>query len=554
MKKLFSVFILTILLASGSTSAQWKIIAPNLFTPSGGVGAHSGLSFRDGLLWLVNSDVYMSTDSGMSWTKPCPKVPWSGTPYDIQFFDRQVGIVTSYLGAWITRDQGATWKNITSNPIYSATFGNSSQVFALGAEGGSTQVTTNGGTTWNLSQRTGFWTSIVYLKNGNFLSLFGSGNGPGSTCVSTDLGIGWTPGTNGIHSDSWGIAVDSCDQNLVYVVSENWVFQTDNTSQIYRSTDQGNSWTVPISRSIPFLCGSLSLSPGAAYCQTLNDGVYRSTDHGLNWKTIGGPTNDWDTRLIVAINDNIILAADQNGNIWRTTNSGGNAVSGSVELSSITVQNDTLGATVYVPIKLTGATVKGTLDLSLHFDTAMLVYRGTYLSNTANDITTSANVGVAHIHFDTPLQPAQDSTIGFAAFQVFPTNTPCTKIVFDSISIASAAIACAFVNPSFSATICSSLGCGTTSLSNFLRYKKLPTLSVIPNPASGLATLHSDSDLGEVSISIYDAMGELRSRIEGTLSATHSASINTSSLPSGLYSVRIESAGYAGSIRLMHVK
>jgi hypothetical protein len=225
-----------------------------------------------------------------------------------------------------------------------------------------------------------------------------------------------------------------------------------------------------------------------------------------------------------------------------------------VTLSSSNIENDTIGNVVFVPIKLSTTNTVGFLDLSLHFDTSMLIYQGTFVPNSKTDLTTSRATGFARAHFDT-LSAAQDSIIGYAAFQIFPTTTPCTTILFDSISIKNGkGLTCASVNPSFTATICSNISCGTTTLSNFLRYSKMPVLSIIPNPASGLTTLHSGTDLGAVEISIYDVLGDMRSEMSDVLSPAHPSEINTSSLPSGLYSVRVQSGRFGASVRLMHVR
>ena len=57
-----------------------------------------------------------------------------------------------------------------------------------------------------------------------------------------------------------------------------------------------------------------------------SSGIHRSMDRGLTWKSIGGPNLTPDTRNLATINDNFILATDSSGNIWLTTNGGGDSV------------------------------------------------------------------------------------------------------------------------------------------------------------------------------------------------------------------------------------
>jgi hypothetical protein len=396
-----------------------------------------------------------------------------------------------------------------------------------------------------------------------------------------------------------------------------------------------------------------------AYCQSITNGVFRSTDKGLSWKPIGGPCNQPDTRLIVAINNNIVIAADSEGNIWRTLNSGDDSVfalpskvvvasptsilfadtilpcdisttgvgvfttcgsyvsislmhisgpdslyflpqnvsdpdsaiilfspngarsySGRLELtlsndsvilvpltgtgkaaptitlSSANLENDTIGNVVFVPIKLSATHTTGFLDLSLHFDTSMLVYKGAYLTDSSKiDLTTASSAGFARLHFDSISTVSQDSIIGYAAFQIFPTTTPCASVLFDSISITnSKGFTCASVNPSFTATICSKVGCGTTTLTDFLRYGKVPTLSIVPNPASGVTAIQSNVDLGQVQIELYDVLGNMVMSTSDILSPSHPTSLNLSTLPSGLLSIHVQSAGIGLSQRLMHLR
>ncbi len=60
--------------------------------------------------------------------------------------------------------------------------------------------------------------------------------------------------------------------------------------------------------------------------QTAAMALQRSTDDGVTWTNIGGPTQEFDTRTIAAVNSNIVLVLDANGSVWRTMNSGGDSL------------------------------------------------------------------------------------------------------------------------------------------------------------------------------------------------------------------------------------
>ena len=65
----------------------------------------------------------------------------------------------------------------------------------------------------------------------------------------------------------------------------------------------------------------------------------------MTWTSIGGPNITYDTRLIAAIDDNIIVAVDSQGNIWRTLNSGGDSVKLVPGLGTLTLSIDSLFTT-----------------------------------------------------------------------------------------------------------------------------------------------------------------------------------------------------------------
>src|ERR1041385_6909550 len=76
----------------------------------------------------------------------------------------------------------------------------------------------------------------------------------------------------------------------------------------------------------PGLAGSFCRSSHAEYSPSMQNGVFRSRDQGMTWKSIGGPPGVADCRTIYAVTDNLLFMLDSLGNIWTTTNSGGDSV------------------------------------------------------------------------------------------------------------------------------------------------------------------------------------------------------------------------------------
>jgi hypothetical protein len=196
------------------------------------------------------------------------------------------------------------------------------------------------------------------------------------------------------------------------------------------------------------------------------------------------------------------------------------------------VRNDTIGATVRVPIILhikNGVLPSG--DLAIHFDTAMLDYQGTFTRDgKAMDV--SRSPGHASLHFD---GGGTSDTIGYATFRVFPSYDSCTTVTFDSLQFGSD---CATLSNA-SVTVCSIVGCGIPTLSRFVRYGKM-SLSIVPNPTGGNVELRITNEklgIGDVSLSVVDALGK-------EIFSTHTLNPIPYTLPttgwsSGIYFVRV---------------
>ena len=132
-----------------------------------------------------------------------------------------------------------------------------------------------------------------------------------------------------MDGDCFTIAGDSCDPKRLYLVNEEVYDPSDTIAQLYLSTDAGQSWTTTYAHHALFLSGSFATTRDALFMGTVSNtsnSVFRSIDRGITWKSIGGPSVGPDTRNLAAINANIVLAIDQQGNIWRTTNGGGDSV------------------------------------------------------------------------------------------------------------------------------------------------------------------------------------------------------------------------------------
>ena len=312
------VFLLAVV--SHSVRGQWRIVAPNLTPVHTYFGA---MCFRDGVVWIANDALYVSTDTGLTWTKK--SIP--DQPFDIDFYNPLNGVLPGLADAWFTRDGGSSWQVLLSQPSASACFLNDSNSIALAERsGGSIGVTVDGGSTWRNNLASQINTFCVRYREGTIYECGGTPT-PGSFIhFSSDFGQTWQQSNSSFDEDSYCFAVDSCDPNRIYVAHEDAAVRSDQFAKIYLTTDHGTTWQAMVSQPEPFFSGSIAEGTTAIYCPSISNGVYRSTDQGMTWSSIGGPSITWDTRLIAAINDNIVLALDDNGNVWRTDNSGGDSI------------------------------------------------------------------------------------------------------------------------------------------------------------------------------------------------------------------------------------
>jgi photosystem II stability/assembly factor-like uncharacterized protein len=352
------------LLASvgGQTRAQWRNVAPGL-VPQMSVG--NAICFNEGILWIVSDSLYKSIDSGITWNR-VQTIP--GTVLDVDFIDSLHGVISTQNETYLTSDGGVNLRPLGFGSN-SACFGQDTLTIGaaqLFGNGGDLSVSSDGGNTWHSNSR-GLPLCVRRLTNGG-LMFFSDVKPNGFLTWTLDKGATWNTGGASIDWDSWSFAPDSCDPNRIYLSHEDVGAVVDNSytdklSKLFLTTDMGNTWQTILSNPEPFFCGSIAEGRQAIYCPTYANGILRSLDRGMTWTSIAGPNNIYDTRLIAAINDNIIIALDAEGNIWRTDNSGGDSVLlqpglGTLQLSThslFTTTSLTCGDSDVEPITMQGS-------------------------------------------------------------------------------------------------------------------------------------------------------------------------------------------------------
>jgi len=332
--------LLLMLVAVGSTQAQWQQAAPYLLPPPlQHVGA---LRARGAVAWAGTTALYYSNDTGVTWQESMT-FPSSSGVMDIAIYDSlEVLVGTQSDGLYLTTDAGQTWINMSPNfssaqPMYTqvAFDGSDSVLLALSYNSSTLYTSTNRGINWAANQTTNTSSGSLCFAIAADKTIYVESyiGGRGWVTKSTDLGKTWSYGNGNVDGDSNTLSADSCDPNRLYLVNENVVAQSTNLESDLNARIElttGGSWRAVSVEPLNYYSGAMASTWNVLYLGTVpngGDGVDRSTDSGLTWQTIGGPTEEFDTRTIAAVNNNTVLVLDANGSVWRTTNSGGEPLS-----------------------------------------------------------------------------------------------------------------------------------------------------------------------------------------------------------------------------------
>jgi photosystem II stability/assembly factor-like uncharacterized protein len=310
--------------------AQWTETVPSLLGQlSQTVGA---MAYSSGVVWAGTSSLWSSTDQGVTWVKN--PLSLSNIVAHIFFLDRNDGLVTTHEGnVYRTSDGGMTWDNVLS--IGSATsacfLDNPDNILVSEFQPGTVHYSRDGGSTWNTSYNDTWIRQIIPSVNGKAYLLSGDWATGGHVWISSDYGASWSEQMAAVNADSYSFAIEQCNTKNIVVTNEGYSITAayDGRSRLYASSDEGQTWNVTANYPTKYFAGYATEGPNTVFAQTVsqvNLGVVRSTDHGNTWTNIGGPSSTGDTRLIAAIDDNTIVAADVGGNIWVTHNSGGDSL------------------------------------------------------------------------------------------------------------------------------------------------------------------------------------------------------------------------------------
>jgi len=273
----------------------------------------------------IYGKILVTTDGGKTWrTATIPQNSGNNHFSSIHMISRSEGWLsyyTSQLGTniWHTLDGGLTWQPTNMRGDYASVWKTSKALIATSYTDGAV-ISTDNGTTFRPAP--GAPTSTVGLHFNDDLHGVMAGFG-GFTYYTTDGGLTWQL-ANCESVESWG----------VYGIQNSGTFlmapevQDFSTSQniVYRSTDYGANWNqVAI---LPFIpTGGIVGRGKVAFIQATVDnpgmqGLFRTTDAGETWKSIGGPSFTYDTRIVLTGCEGILYAFDATGGVYRSKDGG----------------------------------------------------------------------------------------------------------------------------------------------------------------------------------------------------------------------------------------
>ncbi|MDP4200487.1 MAG: hypothetical protein Q8922_05915 [Bacteroidota bacterium] len=336
MKHIWFLIILSSLgVFASRAQSQWTIVARNL-VPVVPDAENGAIVHKDGILWAGARGLFESRDSGLTWRENIgfPLQP-DDEIVDIQLYDTANLLVTGYNGIYRSTNGGATWRILLNdteiNYAASGCFVGSPDTFVVSDFGGEIWLSNDAGNTWTVHRLDTNASQVMY-RQGNLYALMGIGIPPQTPLIggymyeSTDRGITWSKLPGEFDEDAYSFTYDSCSGSTIYVTNECTANSYDQTSQLVTSADNGLTWQLSASNTSNFFAGSIATGRQCIFTSTTTDGVLRLT--GSNWIPIGGPNCAIDDRSLCALNDQLILGFDANGNLFRTSNSGGIPVPG----------------------------------------------------------------------------------------------------------------------------------------------------------------------------------------------------------------------------------
>lgn len=347
--KVFSRSIVILLMASvfaREANCTWKLLFSN--PQSGSYKFCSGF-FLDEKTGFIGADgqqgVFKTVDSGVTWHL-VPLTPAPAAYPGVMMIPIQDIRMTTRSHGWLsledavgpavyeTIDGGDTWIGTSYRGDCGSVYQTPAAVIVTNRGiGGGGAVSMDSGKTFTHLQILDSTNGIAFVDD-----LHGVVTGFFDTTWSrtADGGLTWQKSWSAIHNEAWSVYGASGTPNFYVAGENNWARSPLSESLVVRSTDYGATWSKLTN--LPFRgTGHIAgVEDSVLYIQAASDdanlstgplSMYRSTDQGRRWVTVGGPSRRCDTRfMVLGDRGEVVIAFDDLGNVWKTTDGGDGAL------------------------------------------------------------------------------------------------------------------------------------------------------------------------------------------------------------------------------------
>ncbi len=338
-------------------SAQWVQISQ----PPGDT-ILSLKAIESDLYVTTNSGCFVSRDNGDSWTAASSAMPVGTQAHGVNNVGRNLFAAVSPDGLLVSRDNGVSWKVANSGlpkGIRSEVdhmVANGSNLF-IGTLSDGVFLSTNDGASWRAASSglpKDAWVRDLAVSGTNLLAVMGVDGGP--LFLSTDNGSNWeaikwssdsanwvdylVEGSNCLfavtfskilrskdNGVSWELLAPKTDWgdmgSLVILSSLRMIgtklfLVTAGPAQIFRSTDNGDTWT-PCKPGLPEEVRVTGLVERGSnlIASTWSHGVFLSTDKSATWKAINSGLTEGVTGVSITLSDKYLFAVTTYNDIFR---------------------------------------------------------------------------------------------------------------------------------------------------------------------------------------------------------------------------------------------
>jgi len=339
MKKLFYVLIiLAFLITSFPLNAQWR----RAYGPYMGTTYH--LASGNGYVFASAGKISRSSDNGLTWEDKSNGIwEWGVTALFVSGTRVLTAVTSNGISLiYISDDNGENWTqlNSISNVACINGFAKSGTKLFLSTRSNGIFVSTDNGSTWatTITQPTNNQNFNCIATMGNYVFV---GTSAG-VYKSSDYGNSWSYCNNpdAVNNGFTEVASLAVHNNILFVG-----FTEYGGSRLYKSSDYGLNFSNVGSGSWLNWVRNLFVEGDNVYVN-VDDGLYRSTNDGVNWNFIGLKgastlsTEKSGGNLIVGCSDVGIFTSTNNGAGW--INSGwesNHGITSLVSLNNIIVTN-----------------------------------------------------------------------------------------------------------------------------------------------------------------------------------------------------------------------